>query len=537
MATGTDFAALDALYPLPPEELFRQWVLTRDAAVVPSEWGSRTFKGWHLSAHPDAHVCDLLASDGALIGWVIEPIAYLSGSGGSVPTSSLTLAVSEQSTPAEIERALYGRDEHGRSNGDGLHGSWVAIVFGEDDNTPFSRVYLSPRHSVVYSPTHRIVATTHNLVPGLRRNESLSRAVDPLATNYHYPFGLTAFQGLRRLLPNHYLDLDTFEAVRHWPLDTWEFVADGREEAAAIVEHSRQLLGVLSETYSTFRVFLSAGRDSRAVLALLRPLIEDGRADVTLSTSVGRDLESRIDGQIARRLADIAGLPHQTHYQRKKHKVDPAAVRRAFVRVGEARGGGRLAAPQKRQSPPAESFCALGGIGGEISRGFYWPGHRPSAAEVTAEFLVKRTTGPANRPVSTVAPEVVDAAEVWLNRLPACIRASAPDTLDLAYIEQRLGTWEAPQRYLFPSRKDSQSCSTAPMATTFNIETMLRLPEDYRAAGVLQRDMVAYGWPELLEFPFNEPVGLLRVERKLRYIGYRFRRGIRKLKALTEKER
>lgn len=105
-----------------PRISFDSGWLTRDAAVVPSEWDCRTFEGWHFSAHPDAHVCDLLASDGTPIGWVIEPIAYLSGSGGSVPTSNLTLAVSKQPTSAEIERALHGRDERGRGNGDGLHG-------------------------------------------------------------------------------------------------------------------------------------------------------------------------------------------------------------------------------------------------------------------------------------------------------------------------------------------------------------------------------------------------------------------------------
>jgi hypothetical protein len=49
------------------------------------------------------------------------------------------------------------------------------------------------------------------------------------------------------------------------------------------------------------------------------------------------------------------------------------------------------------------------------------------------------------------------------------------------------------------------------MATAFNIETMLRLPEGYRAARTLQRDMIAYGWPELLTVPFNRPSGLLRL--------------------------
>jgi hypothetical protein len=78
----TDFSVLDALYPLPAGELFRQWVLTRDPAIIPAEWERRTVHGWHLGFHPDAHVCDLRADDGTAIGWVVEPLVYLGRAGG-----------------------------------------------------------------------------------------------------------------------------------------------------------------------------------------------------------------------------------------------------------------------------------------------------------------------------------------------------------------------------------------------------------------------------------------------------------------------
>lgn len=517
MSSDTDYAALDALYPLPPEELFRQWVLTREASVVPSAWNRRSFNGWHLGAHPDARVCDLRARDGTLIGWAVEPLLYLDATGGTIPTNQLTLPVDANATPADIERALYGRDEHGRSEGTGLEGTWTAIVFGGSGNASFQRVYLGATHSVVYSPRHRIVATSHNLIPGLQRDEELSRAFDALSTNTYFTFGLTPFVGLHRLLPNHYLDLDAFEVVRHWPRAAFDFLTDGMEGAAAIVEHSRRILDVLTTAHRNFHVFLSAGRDSRAVLALLRPLVQKGIIDVSLSTSYGRDLASRMDAAVARRLARIAGLPHRT-YRRTEHKIDRAAVQRAFVRIGEARAGKRLSvSPDGSQRPEASRF-KLGGMAGETARRFYWPQRRYAAEDISPEFLAKRIGSPATE-------TVIEAADAWLRGLPRGVRVSAADTLDLAYVEQRLGCWEFASRYLFSGPMHHAN----PMTAAFNIETMLRLPEDYRADAALQRDMVTYGWPELLALPFNEPVGVLRVERKLRYIAHRITRYMHKM--------
>ncbi len=497
---STDFAALDALHPLPAEELYRQWVLTPDSAGIPAEWERRSSNGWHLGAHPDAQVCDLLANDGTPLGWVIDPLLYLDEAGGAIPTDRLVLPLGPDAGPQELERALYGRDPHGRSSGRGLEGSWAAVVFGGSSAAPFQRVYLGATHSVMYSEEQRIVTTSHNLVSDVRRDEVLSRAVDPLAGRAYYTFGLTAFENLRRLLPNHYLDLDTFRATRHWPQVGFEAMSDGAEAAAVIVEHARRLLRVLSTGHRSFRVFLSAGRDSRAVLALLRPLVREGSIDVALATSVGEDFPSRTDLQAARRLARIAGLPHQIT-RRPQYRTEDADVMRAFVRIGEARGGKRLAAPRIGRQRPRESRFALGGMAGETARAFFWT---PAVAEreVTPEFVAAQTRLP-------VTGQVVEAVAEWLDALPADVRGRVADTMDLAYVEQRMGCWEFASRYLF----SGPMTSTSPMATALSIERMLCLPEHYRAAGRLQRDMVAYGWPELLAVPFNEPTGLLRLQR------------------------
>jgi hypothetical protein len=455
---ATDFSALDALYPLPHEELYRQWVLTRDSQILPREWMRRTLHGWHLSAHPDAQVCDLLAEDGTAIGWVLEPLAYLIRNRSQLPDASLTLPIGANWDSVAIERALYGRDEFGRSNGEGLEGMWVAIVLGGSARAPLRRVYLGAIHSVVYSKEHRAVAPTPNLLPDLRRNVVLSRAFDPLATNAYFTFGLTAFERVHRLLPNHYLDLDTWEAVRHWPASLEPFDSGGRG-AEAIVDHSRRLLQALTERYTMFRVFLSAGRDSRAILALVRSFVESGAIDVALSTSVGRDVGSRTDFQAARRLAGIVGLPLDVR-QRRPHNSDAADVMRAFVRIGESKSGPSLSAAASARGAQ-DLRLSLAGMAGETGRSYFWSRHRPwsrsfTAGVVTPELLASRTNSPR------IAP-VIEAARSWLRGIPEQVHSVPGNVLDLAYVEQRLGSWESSSRYLYPGRPRT----TSPMAAAF----------------------------------------------------------------------
>lgn len=519
----TDFAALDAMAPLPADELFRQWLLTEDADLIPDAFECRAHGIWHLGAHVDAHVCDLVAPDGSKLGWIIEPLVQLTGTSGSAPRGEIHLDVPADPTAAEIEAALYGRDAGGRSSGAGLEGMWVAIVFGGPPRASFHRVYLGAIHSVVFSTEQRIVATSHNLIPQLRRDDHLSRAFDPLATKSYFTFGLTAFHGIRRLLPNHYLDLDSFHASRHWPLDRLEPLEEAQQGVEAVVDHGRRVLRQLAAENSRFRVFLSAGRDSRAVLAMIAPLTDEGLADVRLSTTTSRDLGRRIDLQAAKRLARIADLPIEIKH-RPPHDADQPAVMRAFVRIGEAKAGSALSKPgMDVESRGQDDRLALAGMGGETARAFYWDrpdaqGRRRPPGVVTPELLVERTGSP-------LTAEACEAADRWLQTLPAALRADSASTLDLVYLEQRLGCWESTSRYLWPGRPRVWS----PMTAAYNLETMLRLPEPYRGQGLLQRDMVAYGWPELLRAPFNRPTGLLGARWKAARLPRRVRRRIGRL--------
>lgn len=499
----TDFGAVDAVYPLSPEDLPRQWVLSRDAGALPDGWARHTTNGWHLGVERHANLCTLRSAEGRAVGWVVEALAYL-GDKGQVTTrgGDITLPVHADASIEEVERVLYGRDSLGHSDGTGLVGPWTAWVFGKTTGRGGGRIYVSPKHSVTYSPECGVVSATPNLIPELRRDESLSRAFDPLTTNSYLTFGLTAFVGVHRLLPNHYLNLETFEVERHWPRGAITPIGDGEEGAGEIVDQARRVLELLGTRYDSFLVYLSAGRDSRAVLALLQPMVEAGWT-VDLSTTVKLDLASRTDLQAARRLARQAELPHTVSRRWRRRHIPEARALRNFARIGEARAGGSVSSPATLTPEPDGGQLSIGGMAGETGRAYFWAGAKEIGG-VGPEDVARATKSP-------MTPAVLAAARGWLDGLPSGVAASGPTTLDLAYVEQRLGCWQAPSVYLFSGYRHSWN----PMAEGFSLEAMLQLPEPYRASGRLQQDMVAHGWPELEAIPYNKPTGLLRLWKEM----------------------
>lgn len=493
----TDFSALNALYPLPHEELSRQWVLSQKTDVLPEEWTHTSQQGWHLAVHPHANLCRLKSSNGENIGWIIEPLAYLDGGTGAAPRdTTISLPIESEFTDADIDRVLYGRDAKGTTNGDGFIGSWTAILLSKG----IQRVYLGVVHSIVFSAEKQIIATTHNLVPGLHRDTKLSRAFDPMATRAYYTFGLTPFIGLQRLLPNHYLDLTTLKESRHWPRSGFSNRVSGNRAAENIVDYARKVVDVLAQRYTTINLPLSAGRDSRAVLACLRPFVNDDRISLEAFTSSRLNVGSETDVQIAVEIARIARLSQHRVLKVVPRPTEPADMQHAFVKIGEAKCTPNMAAPSTEKERPPLHVVNFPGMAGETARAFYWSKKRPSAANIEPTALARCTQSP-------VIESVLTAAAKWLEEIPPSVRDTPADVLDIAYIEQRMGCWEAPNRYLFPGPGRS---NLSLMATALSLETMLYLSEDYRAAGHLQRDMVAYGWPELLEMPFNQSVGVLR---------------------------
>ena len=486
-----DFDLLDALTPLPPAELPRQWRLGRSPEAGYSGWTHLTLNGWHLQAHPDAAIATAVDRAGGPVGWIIGALQQ----DGPDPDGRTTLDVGADCAAAEFDRALYGRGSDGRAVAPGLEGPWTAILLG---GRP--RVHVAAAHSVLYAPDRGCVATSPSLIPDLVRNRDLSRAVDPRATRAFYGFGLTPYHGVRRLLPNHVLDLDTFAPVRHWPPSGLAPYLPEAEAADRLVAGVAALLRDIGSRFDAVRISLSAGRDSRAVLALCRPLVAAAGDRVTAFTTRRGDVWSRVDVATAAKLAERAGIRHQI-VEGKSQTASDEEVARAFVRFGEAKWGPILKGAAASAPPKGGSRkIHLPGMAGEVARGYYWDGRMPRPQDVEPPALLRRVGMPA-------LTETVAAATVWLERLPDAVRSQPADVLDLLYLEQRLGCWDAPARYLFRSGGATLNL----MSTSAGLDAMLRLEPDVRLRGSFQQTLVERAWPALAGLPYNRPAGRQRL--------------------------
>jgi hypothetical protein len=377
-------------------------------------------------------------------------------------------------------------------------GKFVAIVV-----TPFARVYTGPGAmlGVVFNATERCVASSLLLAATISDpDKDLREALDIPHQDRVYPFGLTPDRRVRRLLPHHYLDLESFQSTRWWPTRKAAFATETEPSRVVdkIVERLRQQVVRIAGDQPV-AISLTAGRDSRMVLASARHLFPK----ITCYTFGLPDANARLDCRAAAALARRAHIEHRVLPWIAPGETD---LQDWQVRTGHCVAG-RVWQLVSTQSQLGDGI-RLSGIGGEVGRCFYWRRQDLNGAKLSGEELIRRLRLPLH-------PHLISLSESWLASLPA---NEAPDVLDLLYIERRLGCWAGPQGY---GHRTSARC---PFVDQRVFELMLSLPWAYRFEQKLAVDLISRLWPELLAYPFNQEFGLRRV---LKSVGKRARARVR----------
>ncbi len=430
---------------------------------------------WTLISHPNLPVVDVVAADtplGWLLGWAVTPEAQLL-------RNRVVLAASSAQA---VESWLYG------------HGGRFVCAFVAGN---IQRLYLDPCGTlgVVYAADGGRIASTLtalHLDDFDRYAAAMARGPE-LYENHFYPAGLTADPAVRRLLPNHYLDLETMRPVRHWPAGPIQRVEDAGDAAPLVAEVVRHVRSIVSGLVAAGPAYLplTAGRDARMLLACARPVV-DHTQFVTFKYA---DRRRRPDVHIARKLARRLGLDHQ-----EVPLVEPSLGQRReyLLRIGYAGNWGKardfdLACRQHLEM--RRSW--LTGFGGEVGRAFYWregdePNHPPDPEALMARLYL---------------PELRDWLAAWRSWQAGVPHLDTWELLDFLYIEQRMGCWAGPHMY-----------GTAPFAANVGafshrrvIEAMMSLPPAFRRSQGLADAVIAAEWPEAGDLPFQRLTGMARL--------------------------
>ncbi|QGX98786.1 hypothetical protein EI983_11100 [Roseovarius faecimaris] len=413
-------------YDIPSSDvLAQQWVLTRDYTAVPDGLIRAKLGDWYLWHGPDLPLARTSLKTGgqvAVLGVAVDD------EGQVIDARRLrSLARAEEELQALIDRLIL------------CAGRYVIVV-----HTPrMTRVYPDGFGSlgVVYDHTTRRVGATVNLT--LTRAPQFNRAY-PLTGNAligmgRFAFGQTEDRVVKRLLPNHFLNLKTFKPVRFWPGEdalTEPTAAEEPRQLGRITARLEQVIAALVR-HAPGQVHLpvSGGLDSRLLLACAKPHLPEMRL-----FSHTENVMSRTDLAIAGQLAGALEAPLD--------EIDPAG--QAEHRLDEARRA-RLARTHQiitgAMAPPSSTLLdvlyahppgglILRGNGADFLKAVLW---RRGVREYSDGRAHETDMGIRMMMLGDGAlsgsPEIRSAYEAWFATLPAAAQARP---YDLMFAEQFL---------------------------------------------------------------------------------------------------
>jgi hypothetical protein len=346
---------------------------------------------------------------------------------------------------------------------------------------------------------HSIKALTPTLIGAVEFDTDLIKMVGIPDRDGWYPFGLTSKKGVERLIPNHYLDLVTWDSYRHWLSESIIINQDTTSAIREIARIIKRTIEAVTKEYSTY-MSLTAGGDTRVMLACARDQLDNISFYTNKIPGETGDLDSKVASQIAQRF----NLEHKVLQAKQVTKQQEEDW---LYRTGYCAAGGVLtySATDYQLNPQCPVLIGKPGQVGEAAyyRKFGATPNTKLSGEAIARFL---SMPEMHMPEMQ---EIISKANAWLLEL---LDYNVLTVFDLLHLEQRHGCWGAPQRY----GNNWNVFQLYPLSHRRIFEFALSLPNSYRTKAKLRSDLISLQWPELLEIPINNYTGLKRFKKTTR---------------------
>ncbi len=440
-------------------------------------WKKHKIGKYYVYAHENLHVIRILDTERKIIGCFIGLLIQVEGD-PRIVTEDITLNYSKNKlSHTVIEDFVYS-----------FGGRFIAIVVFND----MHRIYLDAMGSLglVYSTEHTVAASTTsllNLVKKLAFDKRADSSKPPkLSVNQYYPAGETSDKNIKRCIPNHYLDLKTFQSRRHYPNSSLERVNDDRipqkiSTIADYIEASIMALVNDGHVYCT----LTAGKESRSILACTRT----AKDKIKYFTFNYGDLKSKHDIVISRKLAKICQLDHAVF---KVGQLNPAQYDDYLYRIGYDGFHGK--------STDFYNVCInnmdmrsslIVGFGGPDELQYFGNEIFYEHNRLTInKFLLERITVP-----DTV--NVTDALHDWYTEIDYF---DIYTIFDLLYLENRFGCWASAHMYGFAPFK----YVLVPFNHRKIVDITLKLPVKFRFGDkAITKNICRYKWDIASSVPYH----------------------------------
>jgi len=311
--------------------------------------------------------------------------------------------------------------------------------------------------STAYHRQRPVIASRPILIGCQPRADQMIQELREITENW-YPVGLTEWEDVRLLYPNHQLALPDQRMTRSFPHSRgWRPRAISRDEIIQLISDVLQTqIQVVTATQKVCMP-LTAGSDSRMMLSASRHCLDK----ILFFTETSGLKSGDPDWEIPPKLAEQFSLN--------------------YLRVSD------------HQELDQRERVVMLGFGGEYSAGFYWSSRfRQRFRPLNLKSISSRLQFGENPP----AP-VRQILEEWMNSLVGIRRDSI---LDLLYQEFRLGCSMSP---VLNAYDQGFRYAMYPYHSLNLYRKSLGLSRWCRWSGKIRRDVCRHLWPELQCYPYG----------------------------------
>lgn len=373
-------------------------------------------------------------------------------------------------------------------------GRYLAIL----DMPNLQRIYGDPvgDFSAVFNKDERIVASTTLLA--LTRNVIWNPNFDRsrvLDGKMHFSLQETADISLKRTLPNHYLCLDTFTCMRHWPKHDTALLQPKISFEKNLDEISQRLGDVVGALAKNQKIILplSGGRDSRNILGASRQYVKN----IQFAFSYQYHKMSRIDADIAEIVCNNIGIPFKRIRFDSSMRHDRQDKFNYYNRTGYADSGIGVRITRLEYAVPGNMISLRGNVM-ELLRANQWRPDIAKTGRLRTSFGIKRLR--IDTEVHT--PEIVEKwggkYEKWQETLP---KNAKPRSLDLAFLEHLLPNTLGVRHF-----GNTNNFIMNPFADRGIIQLCIQIPPEIRSADLPNKYLLNHNCSDLNHIPFTGEV-------------------------------
>lgn len=460
----------------------RQFLLSREPITDLSYWQHFVFPGdnYHLYAHPDLAVAVREKQENmcVLIGYIFDP-SMPSKTNDQILSDTVSQGNSFESLVSSIKRyaGQYCLIYKDAASFNIIHDPLGTREIYYCDFPNKTICGSQPNLLKEYSSPPIVITSDKN------KKDFFERDIKKVRRGRLSVGDETYFEGVKHLLPNHYLDLHSLKAKRYWPNNSIKKVT--LEKAIDLC--CQFLEGILKAASCRYDLMMAvtAGIDSRTLLAASRQISDKIYYFINKSPEMS---PTHPDILISSNIFKTINIPFHIHTY--SAEVDSRFREIYFHNVFMA---AEFMLPVIYNIYYKQHQDKLNILGiGEIGRTFF--GRRPRNLD---GYFLARTLKYKD------SEYAVEQCQKWLEETLPVAEKCGVDVMTLLLWEQLLGNWGA----VGNSESDIAIDEFDPYNSHYLYEIMLGVDSKYRQSyhNRLFIGMIRNMWPELLQFPFNPP--------------------------------